>query len=117
MLARCGAKAFWGLPGHVTSAMVVFMVLVRPFLDYIGGRQARVPGRVRARLSRNLASVQGRVDFVRVRIDEREGHPWAEPVLGQSGLLHTMVEADGLVAIDMNSEGLDQGSWVDVILI
>jgi molybdopterin molybdotransferase len=117
MLARCGAKAFWGLPGHVTSAMVVFMVLVRPFLDYIGGRQTRVPGRVRARLSRNLASVQGRVDFVRVRIDEREGHPWAEPVLGQSGLLHTMVEADGLVAIDMNSEGLDQGSWVDVTLI
>jgi molybdopterin molybdotransferase len=94
------------------------MVLVRPFLDYIGGRGAtRMPDRVRARLSRNLASVQGRVDFVRVRITEKEGHPWAEPVLGQSGLLHTMVEADGLVAIDMNSEGLDQGSWVDVILI
>jgi molybdopterin molybdotransferase len=117
MLARCGAKAFWGLPGHVTSAMVVFMVLVRPFLDYIGGRGARMPGHVRARLSRNLASVQGRVDFVRVWITEKEGHPWAEPILGQSGLLHTMVEADGLVAIDMNDEGLDQGSWVDVILI
>jgi molybdopterin molybdotransferase len=116
MLAHCGDKAFWGLPGHVTSAMVVFMVLVRPFLDYIGGRGARMQGRVRARLSRNLASVQGRVDFVRVRTAEREGHLWAEPILGQSGLLHTMVEADGLVAIDMNSEGLDQGSWVDVIL-
>jgi molybdopterin molybdotransferase len=116
MLARCGDKAFWGLPGHVTSAMVVFIVLVRPLLDYIGGRGARMQGRVRARLSRNLASVQGRVDFVRVRITERDGHWWAEPILGQSGLLHTMVEADGLVAIDMNSEGLDQGSWVDVIL-
>jgi molybdopterin molybdotransferase len=117
MLASCGAKAFWGLPGHVTSAMVVFMVLVRPYLDYISGRGTRIPGRVRARLSRNLASVQGRVDFVRVRIAEKDGHPWAEPVLGQSGLLHTMVEADGLVAIDMNSEGLDQGSWVDVMLM
>jgi molybdopterin molybdotransferase len=117
MLARCGDKAFWGLPGHVTSAMVVFMVLVRPFLDYIGGRGARMQGRVRARLSRNLASVQGRVDFVRVRITEKDGHGWAEPILGQSGLLHTMVEADGLVAIDMNSEGLDQGSRVDVMLI
>jgi molybdopterin molybdotransferase len=117
MLARCGAKAFWGLPGHVTSAMVVFMVLVRPYLDYIGGREPRTPGRVRARLSRNLASVQGRVDFVRVRISEKEGCSWAEPVLGQSGLLHTMVQADGLVAIEMNSEGLDQGSWVEVMLI
>ena len=117
MLAQCGEKAFWGLPGHVTSAMVVFMVLVRPFMDHIGGRGAGMPVRVRARLSRNLASVQGRVDFVRVRITESDGNMWAEPVLGQSGLLHTMVEADGLVTIAMNSEGLDQGSWVDVILI
>jgi molybdopterin molybdotransferase len=117
MLARCGAKPFWGLPGHVTSAMVVFMVLVRPLLDHIAGRRMRLPGRIQARLSRNLASVQGRVDFVRVRLTEKDGHPWAEPILGHSGLLHTMVEADGLVAIAMNSEGLDQGTWVEVMLI
>ncbi len=117
ILARCGTKSFWGLPGHVASAMVVFIVLVRPLLDHIGGRLARVPVRVRARLSRNLASVQGRVDFVRVRLTSKNDEPWAEPILGQSGLIRTMVEADGLVAIDMNSEGLDQGTWVEVMLI
>ncbi len=117
ILARCGTKSFWGLPGHVASAMVVFMVLVRPLLDYIGGRLPREPVRVRARLSRNLASVQGRVDFVRVRLTSKNNEPWAEPILGQSGLIRTMVEADGLVAIDMNSEGLDQGTWVEVTLI
>jgi molybdopterin molybdotransferase len=117
ILAQCGTKAFWGLPGHVASAMVVFTVLVRPVLDYVGGRLIRVPVRVRARLSRNLASVQGRADFVRVRLSEKEGDFWAEPILGQSGLIRTMVEADGLVTIDMNSEGLDQGTWVQVMLI
>jgi molybdopterin molybdotransferase len=116
MLARCGVKPFWGLPGHVTSAMVVFMVLVRPLLDHIGGRRIRMPSRIQARLSRNLASVQGRADFVRVRLTEKDGDSWAEPILGHSGLLHTMVEADGLVAIDMNSEGLDQGTLVEVML-
>jgi molybdopterin molybdotransferase len=117
ILARCGTKAFWGLPGHVASAMVVFTVLVRPVLDYVGGCHIRVPVRVNARLSRNLASVQGRADFVRVRLTHKEGQPWAEPILGQSGLIRTMVEADGLVAIAINSEGIDQGTWVEVMLI
>ncbi len=117
ILAQCGAKAFWGLPGHVTSAMVVFMVVVHPFLAFISGEVSQPPIKVRARLSRNLASVQGRVDFVRVRLVNRDGEPWAEPILGQSGLIRTMVEARGLVAVDLNSEGLDQGMMVDVILI
>ncbi len=116
ILAQCGKKAFWGLPGHVTSAMVVFMVIVRPFLEGIGGRTPKAAPPITARLSRNLASVQGRVDFVRVRITCEEGEQVAHPILGQSGLIHTMVEADGLVSIDMNSEGLDRGSQVEVLL-
>ena len=117
ILARSGNTAFWGLPGHVASAMVVFMVVVRPFLDRIGGRKPKADFQIMARLSRNLPSVQGRIDFVRVRLFREDGAQIAEPILGQSGLIHTMVEADGLVAIDMNSEGLDRGSQVDVMLI
>lgn len=117
ILVQCGVKAIWGLPGHVASAMVVFMQVVRPFIDHIAGRKSKSPAKIKARLSRNLASVQGRVDFVRVRLVEVNGEQIAEPVLGQSGLIHTMVAANGLVAIDMNSEGLDQGTLVDVMLI
>jgi hypothetical protein len=32
-------------------------------------------------------------------------------------LINTMVKADGLIAIDMNSEGLDQGATVAVMLL
>lgn len=117
ILARCGTKAFWGLPGHVTSAMVVFIILVKPFLEWIGGCRKITRTYVSARLSRNIASVQGRVDFVRVRLVEKEGRLWAEPLLGGSGLIRTMVEADGLLAVDLNSEGLDQGTEVDVMLL
>jgi len=116
ILARVGAKPFWGLPGHVASAMVVFHVLVRPFLEHISG-VAPQAGRtlpVRARLSRNVASVHGRLDFVRVRLEERDGEVWATPVLGKSGLIRTMVHADGYFAIDTNSEGLDRGVEVRV---
>jgi molybdopterin molybdotransferase len=116
ILAQCGPKPFWGLPGHVTSAMVVFMVLVRPFLAHIAGWQNDRPVRVGARLTRNVASAQGRVDFVRVRLSEENGQTWAEPVLGASGLIRTMVAADGLIAIGRDCEGLEQGAEVEAWL-
>jgi molybdopterin molybdotransferase len=116
ILAQCGTKPFWGLPGHVTSAMVVFMVLVRPLLAHLAGWTNDAPVRVSARLTRNVASAQGRVDFVRVRLTHQAGEILAEPILGASGLIRTMVAADGLIAIDLNSEGLEQGAPVEVLL-
>jgi molybdopterin molybdotransferase len=115
ILARSSGKAFWGLPGHAVSAMVVFDVVVRPFIDQISGQTAdtrQFP--VTATLSRNLSSAQGRVDYVRVRLENKEGKLVAEPILGKSGLIRTMVKADGLIAIGMNTEGLEEGSIVNV---
>jgi molybdopterin molybdotransferase len=119
ILARSKQKAIWGLPGQVTSAMVVFHVMVRPMLEAIGGLSEDRLGaahEVPAVLSRNLASVQGREDYVRTRLVYGKNQVYAEPLLGKSGLIHTMVKADGLIRIDMNSEGLDKGTTVRVIL-
>jgi molybdopterin molybdotransferase len=55
------------------------------------------------------------VDYVRVRLVHKAGIIWAEPILGKSGLINTMVNADGLIEIGMNTEGLDQGTEVAVI--
>jgi molybdopterin molybdotransferase len=119
ILACSKEKAIWGLPGQVTSAMVVLHVMVRPMLERIGGLsegQIGVGHQVSAVLSRNLASVQGREDYVRVKLVRREDQVYAEPILGKSGLIHTMVKGDGLVRIHMNSEGLNEGTPVSVIL-
>ncbi len=119
ILAKAGNTLFWGLPGHVTSAMVVFYVVVRPFLEHIGGKNplSRNFRSCYARLTRNLSSKQGRVDFIRVKLNHEKNTLFAEPVLGKSGLIHTMVKADGLVRIDKNTEGLDKGSLVEVALL
>jgi molybdopterin molybdotransferase len=44
------------------------------------------------------------------------GEILAEPILGKSGLIRTMVQADGLIAVDMNTEGLEKGDPVAVAL-
>jgi molybdopterin molybdotransferase len=117
ILAKVGPKAFWGLPGHVVSAMVVFTVAVQPFIKHIGGLapQDKSETKISALLSRNVSSAQGRIDFIRVKLNENYGVLWAEPVLGKSGLIHTMIKADGLIAIGENTEGLDKGAEVQVI--
>ena len=117
ILARVGGKPVWGLPGHVASAMVVFEVVVRPFLRAAAGTEATARPMVTARLSRNIASAQGRTDFIRTRlISDGEGYR-AEPLPGKSGLIHTMVHADGLIRIGKDTEGLYSDSRVTVRLL
>ena len=119
ILASVKNKSLWGMPGHVVSAMIVFSMVVKPFVDHLGGRSATQESalRLQARLSRNVASKQGRVDFIRVRLRAEDDGLWADPVLGKSGLISTMVNANGLIQIDLNTEGLDKGALVEVIQI
>jgi molybdopterin molybdotransferase len=116
ILVRVGDRAFWGLPGHAASAMVVFHVLVRPFIGYLRGIPPSVGERwpLRAHLSRNVASRQGREDFIRVRLQQEGERLLAEPVFGESALISTLVRADGLVRIDRHTEGLYAGEEVEV---
>jgi molybdopterin molybdotransferase len=118
ILAKAFGKALWGLPGHVVSSMIVFSRIVRPFLLHVGGLAAPTAEDIRipARLNRNVASAQGRTDFVRVRLLRGETEWRAEPVLGKSGLINTMVQSDGIIEIGKNIEGLDEGTIVEVIL-
>ncbi|MBS0013885.1 MAG: molybdopterin molybdotransferase MoeA [Desulfobacterales bacterium] len=119
ILAKTGQKAFWGLPGQIASAMVVFDRIVAAFVGHISGNALsyRQYDRIPAVLTRNLASVQGRTDYVRARILEHQGRFYAEPILGPSGLIRTLVAADGLIEIDMNTEGLEKGETVFVTLL
>ena len=119
ILARSGDRAIWGLPGQVTSTMVVFEIVVRPFIEHIGGLSPEHKSHFNpvAQLSRNISSTQGRTDYIRVKLIEKDGILWAEPILGKSGLINTMVKADGLIEIGLNTEGLDKGARVEVILL
>ncbi|KPA16792.1 molybdopterin biosynthesis protein MoeA [Candidatus Magnetomorum sp. HK-1] len=120
ILAYLNNIPLWGLPGHVASAMIVFHILVRPFLRHIAGEinpPFYTQPTIKARLSRNIASTHGREEYIRVKLEKEISNITAVPVQGKSGLIRTMVQADGLIVIPENSEGLEQGVIVDVLLI
>ena len=109
-------KPVFGLPGHPVSAMVVFELLVAPLLKYGGYMEDFLEFSVKARLKRNMRSAPGREDYIRVRVSLENGEFVADPVLGKSGIINTMVRAGGLARIPAGKEGVEAGEYVGVKL-
>ena len=72
------------------------------------------PVRTVARMKTNLASAPGKTTCLLVRLDWDGNGYVAEPILGKSGLITTMAQADGYVMVDMNREGLKKDEIVPV---
>lgn len=109
----------FGLPGHPAAVSICFELFVRPVLHRLSGFKERWPQysrSVRARLSKNISSTPGREEHVRVMLEEREGEFWAVPVLGKSGLITTLVRADGTIVVPLHTNGIEAGEVVDVRL-
>ncbi len=119
LLADMDGKPFLGLPGHPVSAMVIFYLFGRPILKILSGLSDEIGPviRLKARASRNIPSVAGREDYVRVKLEEKNGILWAHPVFGKSGAISHLVHADALIKIGIHEEGLEEGEEAEVILI
>jgi molybdopterin molybdotransferase len=120
LLADINGKPFLGLPGHPVSAMVIFHLFGKPILRILSGLSREGiwhQTKVKAKASRNIPSVPGREDYVRVKLEEREGTLWAHPIFGKSGAISNLVNANGLIRIGIDEEGLEQGEEAEVILL
>jgi molybdopterin molybdotransferase len=115
-----GVVPVFGLPGHPAAVSVCFDVFIRPVLARLSGLREKFPGygrsMIKARVSKNVSSSPGREEHIRVMIEAREDGPWAVPILGKSGLIATLVKADGTIVIPLNINGVEAGEVVDVRL-
>jgi molybdopterin molybdotransferase len=110
-----GSQPVFGLPGHPVSAMVIFLVLVRPVLNMLQGLDGEAGVLlVPARLGDNLPSQAGREDYYQVRLERRLEGLTAWPIFKKSGLVTAMVQGDGMVRVPSDREGLETGEGVDV---
>ena len=120
IFAKACGKPILGLPGYPVSALVIFDLFAAPLLRRLGGESAQSLGRfertVKAKLKTNVASQIGREDYVRVTLEGAANQLVAAPLPSKSGAIFTLVKADGMVRIEMNQDGLEQGEEVDVIL-
>jgi molybdopterin molybdotransferase len=114
--ARRGALAF-GLPGNPVSAIVTFILLVRPALLALAGTN---PDRVRssAVLDQPYPKRPGRAHLVRVGLDARDDGWHARPTKEQgSHVLTSLLGADAFAIIPADREDLPAGERVEIELL
>ncbi len=119
LLAGVEGKPFLGLPGHPVSAMVIFHLIGRPILNRLSGLSegSIQKWRWKAKAGRNIPSVAGREDYVRVSLTEKDGTLFAFPLFGKSGAIAHLAHADGLLKIGIDAEGLEEGEEAELIIL
>ncbi|MGG0718986.1 gephyrin-like molybdotransferase Glp [Robertmurraya massiliosenegalensis] len=116
ILSQAGTKPIIGLPGHPASAMIIFSLFGKAIIEILGGEEARESRLNFAKVTKNIPSAPGRTDYIRIRLFEENNEWYAEPILGKSGLISTLVKSDGMIEIASESEGVHKGDRVPVIL-
>ncbi len=103
-----------GLPGHPVAALLLFRLVVGGLWQRLCGTdQVTKVVPLKGKMAVNLAASPGRKTFQLVKL---EGEMvW--PILGKSGLIRTMSEADGYIVLDVNDEGINKGEEVEVWLL
>jgi molybdopterin molybdotransferase len=118
--AKAAGKPVLGLPGYPVSALVIYDLFAGPLIRRLGGEDVAATSylqrTIRALLKTNVASQTGREDYVRVVLEPIDGRLYAVPLPSKSGAIFTLVKADGMIRVDLNQEGIEQGEEVEVIL-
>ncbi|HET9737180.1 MAG TPA: molybdopterin biosynthesis protein [Solirubrobacteraceae bacterium] len=117
VLGAVDATPVIGAPGFPVSAALTFEIFALPLLAALQGLAPRERPRVRARLSRKLASTMGMDDWVRVRLGRVGDHLVAAPLSRGAGMLTSLVRADGLLVVPAALEGHHAGAEVEVALL
>jgi len=113
-----GGVPLLGLPGNPVAAMISTRLYARPALLKMQGRRSWSESTIIARLVDPITRKDGRRHYLRVRLRDTEDGFEAEQTGDQgSGILNSLVQADGLAVIPEDARHLPAGSDVEVILL
>ena len=116
-LASANGKPIILLSGQPIAAMIGVDVFVRPVILRLLGTQDEPVATVRGRMSRRVASAAGMRTYLRVIVNEIDGAYVADPVTTTgSGILSSMTQANGIVVIPEDKEGIEMNEEVTVTL-
>jgi molybdopterin molybdotransferase len=107
-----------GLPGNPVAAMISFELFARPALLRMQGRRRLAKPSVSAIMQDSVARKDGRRHFLRVQVwRERDGYHARLTGPQGSGILNSMVQANGLAVIPEDCDALPAGERVTVLML
>ena len=107
-----------GLPGNPVSSMVTFEQFARPAILKMMGKSNLAKPSIRAIMEDDIVDTDVRRLFARVTVAKRNGKYYARVTGPQgSGILTSMVKANGLAVIPENTKRVKKGDIVEVQML
>ena len=113
-----GGKPIFALPGNPVATMLMFEEMVRPALLKMLGHRKVLKAPITAILQEPLKKKPGKVQLLRVRLEQRNGDFWAWSAGDQNtGILKTMLRADGVAILPAEAISFSAGDELIVHLL
>lgn len=113
-----GRQLVFGLPGNPTSAMITFLLFVRPAVERMLGRKETGARGGRAVLAEDLVLKSGRTQFLRGFLAGSGPELRVSPFPDQkSGVLRPMVLSRVLIVVPADIARLEKGQEVEILYL
>jgi len=113
------SAVLFGLPGNPVAVMVTFLAFVKPALLKMMGCTAAPLPMLRARTQEVLRKKPGRTEYQRGIVSRNAQGELQVITTGNqgSGVLSSMVQANGLIVLSHQQGTAQLGDWVDVLVL
>ena len=117
LVGELGGGAYVGLPGYPVSALTIFRTFVAPAIREAAGLPEPETATVTGRMAVRERYGEGRLRLMPAGlVTDADGDTLVYPVDKGSGATTSLVDADGVVAVDPDTEYLGEGDAVEVQL-
>lgn len=117
LVGKIQGKPFFGMPGYPVSSIIACEQFVAPILANMAGRPEPERPSATVELTRKTASKLGQEEFLRVKLGEVGQRIVATPLPRGAGIITSITEADGIIRIPNNAEGVNAGEPVTAELL
>ncbi len=116
--ASTGGAVLFGLPGNPVAVMVTFLAFVRPALLRMMGSTRTAPPLLRATSTEAIRKKPGRTEYQRGTVTTGPDGSLQVRTTGNqgSGVLSSMVQANGLIVLHHHQGNVAVGDAVDVMV-
>lgn len=114
---RVNDTPLFGLPGNPVAVMVTFYQFVKPVLLRLAGMDiASIPRQFKVKSASVFRKKPGRTEYQRAILQTDDNGELTVRSFGRqgSGILRSMSEADCLVVLPKNNDGVKEGDYVEV---
>ncbi len=107
LIGAINDKPIFGIPGYPVSAIVAFEQFVGPLISHMLGQPEKERSKILVEPTRKIASKLGLEEFIRVKLGAVSDKIVAIPLPRGAGCITSLTEADGIIRVPKNSEGIN----------